>query len=464
MKTHSLIAHIGFLTFFSLLQITCKKDPPVVPPIEPPPYAQSIFLAIADSGLTEVYLSLSMSDTLPPRGFEIFRNNSKILSGSLFGKETTLVDTTAIMNTSYTYQAFRVDNAMRTDSSAVVATRTLDTTSHEFVWTIDTIGAIGSFHTDLYDVTIVNENEVWIGGLIFTGQDSAGNDIRYNLVRWDGQSFTLHRVQHRFWTTFTGIVVTHGMYNFGRNNIIATAGSSVMHWDGNMWTYLSGLYNDDPELAGDVSNALWGTSLNNFYGVGNKGKIHRWNGSSWSRMPVNTTVDLKDIAGTPDGENMWACGSNQYEFSPSTLLRYQNGQWKKIWEGDPLPFRSDSLSGHLTGLLIPSKQRALVLSRYGVYTISSVTNQTVRRNSFVPQQFPGFPRGIRGNGENDFFVVGTSFMVAHYNGNTWKHFSEFSMPGGIFQSVAMKDNLVVITGTTNDSFNSRGIIIIGKRQ
>lgn len=127
-------AAIALALFVSFLS-SCRKDPPVTPPFEPPPYKQSIFLTVADSGLTEVYFSLSMTDTLPPRGFEIFRNNDKILSGSLFGKDTALVDTTAILNTSYTYQAFRVDGVLRNDSSAVIATKTLDTTSHEFVWT-----------------------------------------------------------------------------------------------------------------------------------------------------------------------------------------------------------------------------------------------------------------------------------------------------------------------------------------
>jgi hypothetical protein len=443
----------------------CKDDPPVVPPIDPP-YTQTIFLSVADSGLTEVYLSLSMSDTLPPRGFEIFRNNNKVLSGSLFGKETTLVDTTAILNTAYTYQAFRIEDAIRTDSSAAVATKTLDTTSHDFVWTIDTIGAVGSFHTDLYDVTIVNEHEVWIGGIIFTGQDSAGNYIRHNLLRWNGFKFDAFDVKFRFSLTLEYQVAANSIFNFGSSNIVVGAGPSVMHGNGTEWTSFLGLYDEgNPnQWRGDVSNGMWGTSLSNLYGVGKGGSIVRWNGNSWTRMPVNTTVDLKDIAGTPDGENMWACGSNPYVVSPSTLQRYKNGQWQTVWEGDPLPYRFDSISGHLMGLMIPNKNKALVLSRYGVYEISAIANTTIRRNSFAPKQFPGFPWSMGGNGENDLFVVGSQSMIAHYNGNTWKHYTDFANSSVLFEKVVQNKDMVVIVGSVQDAFNSRGIIIIGKRK
>ncbi|MFA6468853.1 MAG: hypothetical protein WCW35_08135 [Bacteroidota bacterium] len=451
------------LTTVILLQFGCKKDPPVIPPIEPPPYQQTIFLSVVDSGLTEVYLKLSMTDTLPPREYSILRNNVQILSGSLFGRETTLVDTTAQRNTSYFYQAFRLEKTLHKDSSKIVTTRTLDTTSHDFVWTVDTIGIIGSgHHTDLFDVTIVNENNVWIGGYIHE-TNNAGRDTVYNLLHWNGQTFQALQVQHSI-GQFQGIIGTNSIYSFGENNIIAGAGPSAMHWDGNTWTPLLGLYNSNQELEGDISNALWGTSMNNLYGVGNKGKIQHWDGNSWTRMPVNTTVDLKDIAGDANGENIWACGSNPYASSPSTLQKYQNGEWQTVWEGDPFPFRSDSLSGHLTGVIVPNKSKVLVLSRYGVYEVSSATNKTIRRNSFVPLRFPGFPWALCGNHENDFFVVGDLNFIAHYNGNTWKHYTQLTSSGVILASAAVKNNLVIAVGSILDSFNGRGIVIIGKRQ
>lgn len=66
----------------------------------------------------------------------------------------------------------------------------LDTTSHNFVWEIDTLGSYGSY---LMDVVIIDENDVWAVGQIKSGYDTtiSGNDtfytpIKYNAVHWDG--------------------------------------------------------------------------------------------------------------------------------------------------------------------------------------------------------------------------------------------------------------------------------------
>ncbi len=444
----------------SLLHLNCKKEPPVVPPEEKPPvYQQSIFLSVADSGLTEIYLKLSITDSLLPRGFSLYRNNAQILSGSLFGKETTLVDTAAQFNSGYSYRAFRLDNSLRKDSSNTVMTKTLDTTSHEFTWTIDTIGAVGSFHTDLIDVTIVNENEIWIGGKIHVSDTS-----RFNLIRLSNYSVDYHNVTYIYSPTFSAASRTYAVYNFGSTNILSGSSVSVMHWNGTIWSHYPGLYISDNEFIGNIVGGLWGTSVNNLYGVGIGGSIVRWNGSNWTRMSTSTTVDLQDIAGTPDGDNLWACGSNPYALSSASLLKFTNGSWKTVWEGDPIPFRKDSISGHLTGVLVPNKNKALVLSRYGVYEVSTATNSTIRRNSFAIKEFPGFPSGIGGNRENDYFIVGALGLMAHYNGNTWKQYNVIPKTGIRLVSVKQKDNTVVIIGNILDSFNSRGIVIIGRRK
>jgi len=53
----------------------------------------------------------------------------------------------------------------------------MDTTSHNFIWEIDTLGIGGSY---LNDVAIIDENNIWVVGNIET--DTA----TYNAAHWDG--------------------------------------------------------------------------------------------------------------------------------------------------------------------------------------------------------------------------------------------------------------------------------------
>ncbi len=58
----------------------------------------------------------------------------------------------------------------------------LDSTSHSFYWTIDSLGIYGSY---LNDVAIVNENDIWVVGNIETDSTS------YNAAHFDGNEWEL---------------------------------------------------------------------------------------------------------------------------------------------------------------------------------------------------------------------------------------------------------------------------------
>jgi hypothetical protein len=443
MKTHSLIAHIGFLTVFSLLQITCKKDPPVVPPIEPPPYAQSIFLAIADSGLTEVYLSLSMTDTLPPRGFEIFRNNNKVLSGSLFGKETTLVDTTAILNTENTYQAFRVDNALRTDSSAVIATRTLDTTSHEFVWSEYTFG--GTSSSVFYGVSILDDNVIYAlgnipnGDSVFAIAKGFGNDwelIDLQYKNQEGDTLKLSIIRDLF------VKNSASIYFFSGSIFEWTKSSKVTSLIYSRFSL--------PNSGGTIDKSF-GIGPDKIWGVGRSGSIVYYNGSMWNPQTSGTTVDLTDIWGTPDGSTVWACGYSSDNMR-SVLLEYKSGNWQTLWlrEGStpvaPYDFRVTNLW---------YKKRLYLCNTSHVYMI---------KNGVAKQISPSFgwlTYRIRGNDENDIVVVTEESAIWHFNGSNWKKI--YQNPDQRFRSVAISGNVVAAVGNDVSGFPNKAVVVVGKR-
>lgn len=67
---------------------------------------------------------------------------------------------------------------------------------------------------------------------------------------------------------------------------------------------------------------------------------------------------------------------------------------------------------------------------------------------------------VRGNHQNDVFVVGDFGLVAHYNGIDWKVYDEIQFSPCVYQGLAVKDDLVVAVGTTG----VYAVICVGRRQ
>lgn len=60
-------------------------------------------------------------------------------------------------------------------------------------------------------------------------------------------------------------------------------------------------------------NAIWGTSPNNIYAVGNNGVILHFDGITWTQMNSGTTGSLVSIIGFSENE-IYALGFNLYKF------------------------------------------------------------------------------------------------------------------------------------------------------
>ncbi len=86
-------------------------------------------------------------------------------------------------------------------SSNELSVTTMDTTSHNFTWQTWTFGEHSS--STLYDVAIIDENNIWAVGEIYMN-DSLGNPDpdAYNAVHWNGSELEykeyLYRVQRQF--------------------------------------------------------------------------------------------------------------------------------------------------------------------------------------------------------------------------------------------------------------------------
>jgi photosystem II stability/assembly factor-like uncharacterized protein len=73
-----------------------------------------------------------------------------------------------------------------------------------------------------------------------------------------------------------------------------------------------------------ILRAVWGTSADNVFAVGDHGVILHYDGNpsgSWARMKSGSSEHLNDIGGSDDGTWIYAAGSH------ATILRYRDGAW-----------------------------------------------------------------------------------------------------------------------------------------
>ena len=109
-----------------------------------------------------------------------------------------------------------------------------DTTSHNFVWRIDTLGDGNS--SVLKDVAIIDQSNIWAVGQVYL-TDSAGqfSEPEYGFAIWDGAEWTLRRYQVMNPTGSTSNLHPRGVIAFGSNDIWFASGG-VFHWNGSTMT------------------------------------------------------------------------------------------------------------------------------------------------------------------------------------------------------------------------------------
>ncbi len=310
-----------------------------------------------------------------------------------------------------------------------------DTSSHNFTWTIDTLGEYGSF---LKDVSIIDKNNIWLVGEIkFQGNI-------YNAVHWNGTAWELKTILYNYQgSNFYSQILS--VFTFEKNNLWIGM-NQPMHWDGSNWS----TFDLSTNAWDGWINKVWGTSSANLYLVGDNGNITHYNGSSWQRLESGTDINLLDVWGSPDGSVVWVCGYT--EVKSTVLLKITNLTVEKVYEDSEYRFtmRNDSLSGDLTSVWTSSSDSIYIASPFGMYSASSTTKGEAKR-SWVQGDFqPKLPRRIRGFSINDIFMVGAFNSVAHFNGSSWCQYHELT-GRAYWYSLDVMEDIVCLAGIDPES-------------
>jgi len=317
------------------------------------------------------------------------------------------------------------------DSSMELTIETMDTTSHDFTWQIDTLG---DGYSVLRDVAIINDTLAYAVGEIYK-RDSLGNwdPNAYNLVKWNGKEWKLLKIQ--FYTfcgqTDTGSYPAKSIFAFGPDNIwIGMYGSQVVRWNGKTQS--------PPECIPVSINKLWGENLNSVWAVGINGQIAHYDGARWRRLESGTDQTINDVWGVQDPKTnepfILAGASNVYNPGYIKLL-----QIKKSGYVDTIPWISQ---GRRISSVWFQNQNRLFTAGGGVFT---------RSPNGIWKEFKEIPliytNRIRGQAINDIFVVGDFGIVTHWNGINWRLYSEVAVT--LYYSCDYKNNMMIAVGSRN---------------
>ncbi len=432
------------ILYLALTLLFCEKHPT---PIIPGP--ATVSLSVEEAAVTEAWLNLHMANIKQDYQVTVWRDSVQIYHNAA-GGDTLIYDSGLLPAHSYTYQVSLFRDETVVDQSEPVTLTTMDTTSHEFTWRIDTIGTHSSV---LYDVVIIDENDIWAVGEIYVNNDTTPW-IPYNAAHWDGQYWKLKRIQ----VLYRGSYVTpalEGIFAFSESDIWVTAGVTI-HGNGNVWT-LYHLWDMGvlPQGGGGVTK-LWGSSPSKIYFVGREGTILFYNGQSWIPITTNKNVNYYDIYGAKNDNS----GETEIYIVGSLFVL---GRELSLLYVSPTGLFSEV---DITGLPLNMKSvwfepdRCVYVAGDGLFRKRLFGKEVWEK---VSQDHPGYYKeSVRGNGINDVFVAGHTGQISHYNGESWYHYGGRELPQfyGFYTSIAVKGNTVVGVGVFSGAL---GIISHGTR-
>ena len=423
---------------FILLVASCNECP------TEPEY--DIYLSLEEVLSTSVMIKVTLPDSGQINHFELERNDSTIATYSCLDDDTLITDNELIPDTKYTYQVrFLKDDKTKAQSEAITI-HTLATTSHDFVWEIDTLGIYGSY---LKDAWIVDEDDIWVvGNIVMPDPDSSWNGTgreTFNAAHWNGKEWELMRLcpQNSYYEA-------QGIWVFSDDDILITSNGTINHYNGKnvkrLWTI--GDWQN-----GSIGN-IWASSPDNIYFVGRKGSIVHYDGSNFKKMESGTDVNLFDIDGTPDGKYVYAVGYNIKVPSKSIALEIVNSEVNQLYYTEGL--YQEGTYGYVGSVSV--KDHYVYFSTPAGIWKYDFTNE----RSEIMDKVKDFECGsLFVIDHNDIIGYGGGMGYIHYNGETWIERTRlghhiFSHNGGDY-----KNGLAVIVGYT--TFDWKAIIARGHR-
>lgn len=428
---HKTINNMKMIILISLLSlitmVSCNTTDPKL--------ESELILKLEDVSCTEAWIQLTTNNIQLPATINLLKNNSVTQTFSLSTQDSLIYIDSLLPNQSYSFQASSIQNPV---SSNKVTTTTLDTTSHNFTWQTFEFGDIGAGSSLIYDVAIINENDIWAVGEIYMN-DSLGNPdpSLYNLIKWDGAVWKPERVYFKDSQGQSFLAPMKSIFAFNANDVWIGL-DQIINWDGVIYKSV-----ELPDVVFQSwINKIWGSSNSDLYVVGNNGNIAHFNGSNWTKIESGTTSIIGDAWGiSNDGISTVYCTVSSF-FEPQKdrkILKIVNSEVDSIsWKENKLLYSCWTNGNNY-----------LYVCGSGVYQNKS--------GQWQQENLPSVSMNmVRGNAINDIFIIGDFGLAAHFNGSSWQVYNDGF---GDIWGLAFQQNLVAFVGQKN----GYGAITIGNK-
>ncbi len=430
------IVIVIFLLSLSLGSFTSCKEPSTGPETR----TDSLVLKFKDSDLTSATLSLhSVGVTLPATLF-LTRNQDTVQSFSLHQADTTLKDSLLTPSTTYIWQAVLTKSTLK---SKPVTGRTMDTTSANFTWQTWEFGDHSS--SVLYDVAIINENDIWAVGELNLN-DSVYTDVgQVGAIHWDGTKWTPVVIKGQDGSYFGGLkiksieYINKKVYMAGNGHLFKYTPDSVYQL-----AYFPKPY---PEVFTHQISDMWGDSDDNIWMVGANGGIFHYTGSgNWEDLSLPSDLAFGKISQKVNGK-IYAAGGDYWQNDEVIL-----------YELLPRPGRRLTLppdTGPLSVDLSPA-------GNLWMGTIQGVFFSNSKKDEPEWKQLnKTLTLDVKVNSENDVYGAGW-YELWHYNGlrpsTIWS-----TSDWVLFDQVEVNENILVAVGYRRTD-RSRAFILMGTKQ
>jgi len=305
----------------------------------------------------------------------------------------------------------------------------MDTSTHNFIWTIDTLGDQNSF---LSGVEIIDNEKFWVVGWLKTDIGHSGGAY-YNGSDWEIEPFP-----GEGWDWSAPMRDIHHI----SEDTAWIAGGSVFEWDGEE-IFIRWLRDGSTDKGTKV---IWAKNNTEIFYVGYYGCLIKYDNGNHIEMESGTTLDLLDVYGIR--EKVFATGHSGG--SESVLLEYYLDSWYTKYESQGYRPSGDIDDFGRVYSIWCYKDTMYLATKGGILKESIVTGQKLLLSDTETYIDIRDVVKIRGNNYNDIMWADVWGEMVHYNGRSWHLFSEIynQYPNGeiIIRSMDYKDNLCVAVG------------------
>jgi hypothetical protein len=310
-----------------------------------------------------------------------------------------------------------------------------------YTWSIDTLAYPGSFQTSMRDIWASSPQSVWIVGHNDRG---FGKMFHYDGKEWKPVDLA-----------FGGIDLS-AIYGFGADNIFAVGeriyynptsppnfldSSLIIHFDGRQWR-------EHRTPAGRHLLTIFGNSPNDVWAAGGAGTLFHYDGTRWSKFPMDAQYDFFDMGGL--GKELYMLGRRD-EGPPGDLTRgyrvlfgYDGSSWRAI---DSVHVLSDLF------YRVAAIGNTWYTLGYGVWALRGGVWQKELTTANVLQ-------GYYAVSPSNVFVVGQQSLIYHYDGQTWQQLRDIVGGGWWLHAVWATEREAFIVG--HDAGGFKTIVLHGK--